>query len=249
MSIEPLIETCGVTVDFPVYGLRARSLKKAILGLAVGGRLMQAADERVHVRALSEATLAIHEGDRVALVGHNGSGKSTLLRVLAGVYRPSSGAVFVRGRTSAAVDVWTGLEPELTGEQNIRSLGLYRGLAPGEIDTAAPEIADFSELGAFLSMPVKTYSAGMVARLAFAAATSFQPDILIMDEWLSAMDADFLAKAKARLTEYFGRARAVVVATHDPDIVHHVCNRIFRLDHGQLTEVTEPNRQKVNMAA
>ncbi len=234
-----LMQAINISVDLPVLNVKARSLRRFVMSATTGGRVMQSSNEKVVVRALSGVSFSVAEGDRIGLVGHNGSGKSTLLRTLARIYKPTSGHLLVQGRTSAALDLWTGLDGEATGEENILSLGLYRGRTRREVMAALPAIADFSELGSFLGMPVKAYSAGMVARLAFSVATSFDPEILLMDEWITAVDSDFLSKAQDRLHSYFSKARAVVIATHDRGIIDRLCNRVIVLQNGSIVEVLD----------
>lgn len=226
-----LIEVRDLTVDLPIYSAHARSLRRSMMKLSTGGRLVRS-DDRIVVRAISGASFTLEGGDRLGLVGHNGSGKSTLLRTLAGIYTPTSGSMQIHGAVSAALDPTMGLEPEASGEANILALARYRGASRREAMAALPAIAELSELGPFLSLPVKSYSAGMVARLAFSVATSFEPDILLMDEWISAADHAFVNKARAHLQSYFARARAVVLATHDFGIIRQLCNKVLVLENG-----------------
>src|SRR5579875_1454509 len=174
-----------VAVRFPLYQGGSRSLKKTLLSMA-RPRSVRREHSRVVVQALDGISLSIAHGERVGLIGRNGAGKTTLLRVLAGVYEPTSGTVAVDGQVSALLDVNLGLNPDATGYENILLRGLYLGLRPAEIRRLLPEIAQFTELEEFLHMPVRTYSAGMSARLAFAVATAIRPEILLMDEWLMA---------------------------------------------------------------
>jgi lipopolysaccharide transport system ATP-binding protein len=228
-----VIELNRVSMDLPVLGISARSLRKTMLSLTTGGRMMQGADV-VSVRALDDVSFKLEEGDRLGLLGHNGSGKSTLLRLLAGVYAPSKGIVSVNGRISAAIDISMGLDLEATGEENIRLLALYRGYSKREVAEAYDDIVAFSELGAFVKLPVKTYSAGMQARLAFSVATSFHPDVVLMDEWITTGDEGFVAKAQARLTDYVDKARAMVLASHNKDVLRRICNKVLILEHGKV---------------
>ncbi|CAN7361833.1 ATP-binding cassette domain-containing protein [Phenylobacterium sp. LjRoot219] len=226
-----LIEVRDLTVDLPVYSTQARSLRRSVMKLSTGGRLMRS-DDRVIIRAISGASFTLERGDRLGLVGHNGSGKSTLLRTLAGIYKPTSGTVRLDGSISAALDPMMGLELEANGETNIIALARYRGASRKEALAALPAIADLSELGPFLDLPVKSYSAGMLARLSFAVATSFEPDILLMDEWINAADHAFVHKARAHLQSYFDQAKAVVLATHDYGIIQQLCNKVLVLENG-----------------
>jgi lipopolysaccharide transport system ATP-binding protein len=223
------IEAHGVTIEFPYYHAGARSLKKRLLS---GARLHTDASNRVVVSALRDLTFSIGRGERVALVGPNGSGKTTLLRTLAGIYEPVAGRLRVEGEIGALIDVSAGMDAVSTGRENIRLRALYRGLDARACDALIEEVADFADLGDFLDVPVRTYSAGMGVRLAFAMATAIQPQILLMDEWFLAGDADFMAKAEKRLTTLVDRAEILVLATHNEAIVQRWCTRAIQLKSG-----------------
>ena len=147
----------GVTVDFPVYSAGARSLKKRLLQRGTGGRIVHGDANRLRVRALEGVSLTLKHGDRVGLVGSNGAGKTTLLRVLAGAYEPTRGRVERRGRTASLLNVSLGIDAEATGFENIVTRGLFLGLRPEQVHARVDEIAAFTELGAYLAMPVHTY--------------------------------------------------------------------------------------------
>lgn len=226
----------NIVVDFPIYNASHRSLKTAVLRATTGGRIGRGAGNRVIVRALDQVSFEIREGDRVGLMGQNGSGKTTLLRVISGIYEPQGGTLQVRGRTATVLDLSLGIDPEATGYDNIMFRGILAGLHPKAIKARVQEIAEFTELGDYLEMPVRTYSSGMQIRLAFAVATSVEADILVMDEWLSVGDAEFAKKAAARLERLVEKTPILVLASHNPDLVRDVCNRVFRLEHGKMTE-------------
>ncbi len=223
-----------ISVEFPIYENSHRSLKKAVLNLTTGGRIGQDAGRHAVVRALDNLTFSFTDGERIGLVGHNGSGKTTLLRALSGVYAPVRGKLSTRGKIASLLDVSMGLDPDATGFENIYLRGILDGLPPARIKSKIDEIADFSELGEYLNLPVRTYSSGMMLRLAFAISTSIEADILIMDEWLSVGDADFSVKAAQRLETLVGNASIVVVATHDPSLIERVCTRKISLEHGKM---------------
>lgn len=229
----------NVSIHFPLYQGGSRSLKKTLLSLA-NVRSLAREHNRVLVRALEDVTLSIEHGDRVGLVGHNGAGKTTLLRVLAGVFEPSAGEVQVEGEVSALLDVNLGLNPDATGHENIFLRGLYLGLRPADIRRLAPAIAEFTELGEFLHMPVRTYSAGMTLRLAFAVATATRPEILLMDEWLLAGDAQFLEKARGRINTFVSQSQILVLATHALNIIAEWCTKVVWLESGRIVMVDEP---------
>jgi len=230
--MSKLIELTGVSLDYPVYSIRAQSLRNAVFNVAVGGKLLRDGKDVVHVKALDKITFSLDEGDRLGIVGHNGAGKTTLLKVLAGVYEPTSGLVRVEGKISSMVDISLGLDHSLTGRENVILMGRRRGLTTREIIAQMPEILEFSDLGQFIDIPMRTYSAGMQARLVFAVATAFEPDILLLDEWIGAGDAAFLHKAQARMNSILEKSRALVLATHNFSLVKNVCNKLLVLNAG-----------------
>lgn len=221
-------------MDFPLYQGGSRSLKKAILASSTKGNIAKDAFDRVTVRALSNLDLSIERGDRVALLGANGAGKTTLLRVLAGIFEPSQGHVMIDGRVSALLDVSLGLNPDATGRENILLRGMYMGMHPREMRHRAEEIIEFTELEEYIDMPIRTYSSGMMVRLAFAISTCTPPEILVMDEWLSAGDAHFLDKAKKRMADFVNRSSILVLASHAMDLLREWCNRGIYLEHGHI---------------
>jgi lipopolysaccharide transport system ATP-binding protein len=225
------IEARGLTLEFPFYHIGARSLKKRLLGTA---RLHTDASNRVVVSALSDMTFSIAKGERVALVGPNGAGKTTLLRTLAGVYEPAAGSLLVEGNVGTLIDIGAGMDAESSGRENVLLRGLYRGMSDAECQALADQVAEFAELGDFIDMPIRTYSAGMGVRLSFAVATAMQPDVLLMDEWFLAGDAAFMQKAEERLTRLVGGADILVLATHDMAVVRRWCTRVLRVEGGRI---------------
>ena len=228
------IQAENICVDFPIFNAPHRSLKKSLLRVATGGRISAESGNRVVVRALDGVSFKVNEGDRMGLIGHNGSGKTTLLRVLAGVYEPTSGFLEVKGRVASLLDISIGMDPESSGYENIFYRGLLMGLSKSEIQKRVDEIAEFSGLGDFMNMPVRTYSSGMSMRLAFSIATTVEADILIMDEWLSVGDADFVKKAEERLRSLVSKTPILVMATHSEEILKEVCNRVLHLEGGRV---------------
>ncbi|SDQ32447.1 lipopolysaccharide transport system ATP-binding protein [Paraburkholderia fungorum] len=224
----------NISVEFPIYENSHRSLKKAVLNLTTGGRIGQDAGRHAIVKAIDDLSFSFTEGERIGLIGHNGSGKTTLLRTLSGVYAPVRGELKVQGKIASLLDVSMGLDPDATGFENIYLRGILDGLKPARIRSKIDEIADFSELGDYLNLPVRTYSSGMMLRLAFAISTSVEADILIMDEWLSVGDAEFAVKAAKRLEGLVGKAALLVVASHDPKLVARVCTRKISMEHGKV---------------
>jgi len=232
--MSPSIVAEGISVEFPIFENSHRSLKKAVLNLTTGGRIGQDAGRHAVVRAVDDLSFRFSEGERIGLVGHNGSGKTTLLRTLSGVYEPVRGSLKVAGSVASLLDVSMGLDPDATGFENIYLRGILDGMSPARIRSKIDEIAEFSDLGEYLNLPVRTYSSGMMLRLAFSISTSVEADILIMDEWLSVGDAEFSAKAAQRLETLVGSASIVVVATHDPSLVERICTRKIGLEHGKI---------------
>jgi ABC-2 type transport system ATP-binding protein/lipopolysaccharide transport system ATP-binding protein len=223
-----------VSVEFPIYQGSSRSLKKLLLASSTRGNLARDAGDRINVRALSDVSLEIADGDRVALLGLNGAGKTTLLKVLAGVYEPTRGRFLSSGRVSSLLDIQVGLNGDATGHENIILRGMYMGIHPRDMRAQAAAVAEFTELGDYLDMPVRTYSAGMMIRLAFAISTCIPPDILIMDEWISAGDAHFLAKAQRRVEAFVRASSILVLASHSLELVERWCNRGILLHQGRV---------------
>ncbi len=192
------------------------------------------------VRALKDLELSVSDGERVAVVGHNGAGKSSLLKLLAGIYPPTSGRCRVEGRISSMFELATGFEMELNGWDNIYLRGLMLGETPGSIKRKMKEIAEFSELGDFLNMPVKYYSSGMFLRLAFSVSTAIEPDILLLDEVVAAGDAAFIEKARKRMDRMMDTAKIMVYVTHSMQQAVSMCDRCVWLDRGRIMMDGEP---------
>ena len=224
----------SVTVDFPIYNAGTRSLRRRLLHRGTGGRIARGAGKHLYVRALEEVSLAFESGDRVGIIGHNGAGKTTLLRVLAGVYEPRNGQVWRRGRTVSLLKISLGMDAESTGYENIMTRGLFLGLRPEQVREHMDEIAEFTELGDYLSMPVHTYSSGMRLRLAFAVCTAFEPEILLMDEWLSVGDRSFVRKARRRLQEFVDRAGILILASQNGALLQRICTTGILLEAGRV---------------
>jgi lipopolysaccharide transport system ATP-binding protein len=222
-----------LTIEFPLYHLGARSLKKRLLAKAAI-RVRTDESNRVVVSALRNLDFQIRRGDRVALVGSNGAGKSTLLRTIAGIYEPVGGQLQVEGEIGSLIDPGAGMDQDSTGRENIRLRGLYRGMSDAEIAELEASAAAFSGLNEFLDVPTRGYSAGMQLRLAFAMATAMAPQVLLMDEWFMAGDADFMTRAEDRLAQLVNGADILVIATHDMLVVRRWCNRVIRLDSGRI---------------
>lgn len=226
-----------VTVDFPIYNARTRSLKTELLRRTVGGQIEADQNSHISVVALRDISLRLDKGDRLALVGGNGAGKSTLLRVLSGVYEPPIGRVRIDGVVSSLTDMMMGMDAEATGYENIILRSVFLGVPIDQAKKRVPEIEEFSELGNFLHLPMRTYSSGMMLRLAFAVTTAVTPEILIMDEVIGAGDAAFLAKAEARLNRMIGDSHILVIASHYEAMVRRFCNRAALMREGRLVKL------------
>lgn len=235
-----LIEFKNATVEFAIYNATGRSLKKQLFQMATGGQIGSDERGRVVVRALENLTFSLRNGDRVGLLGHNGAGKSTLLRVLSGVYEPSSGSVCIEGKVGSLIDISLGIDHEATGLENIYTRGALLGITRASMRQHIDEIIEFSELGEFINMPLRTYSTGMHMRLVFAVSTILRPEILLMDEWLSVGDEGFRHRAEARLTSMVEATNILVLASHSRDLIMSTCNRVIWLEHGRIHMMGDP---------
>ncbi len=227
------IEIEGLSVDFPLYHGSARSLKKTVFA-AASGRLGEDRQKRVVVQAVRDVSLRLGRGDRLGLVGGNGAGKTTLLRTIAGIYEPVVGRVHVEGSMTALLDPTLGMNMDLTGRENIGLRGLYNGYTPAQTKQLEEDVQAFANLAEFLDLPVRFYSSGMVIRLGFALATAISPEVLLMDEWFLAGDADFQEKARLRLESVVSGADILVLSSHIPGIVLQWCTRVIWMDGGRI---------------
>jgi ABC-2 type transport system ATP-binding protein/lipopolysaccharide transport system ATP-binding protein len=240
-----------VAVEFPIYQAGARSLKKALISSGTRGNLAHDAHDRVMVRALRGITFDITNGERLGLIGANGAGKTTLLKVLAGIYKPTRGRIHISGHTTALINSSVGLNQDATGRENIILRGLYMDIHPRDMRERIDQVAAFTELGGYLDMPVRTYSTGMMVRLAFAVSTCIRPEILILDEWLAAGDAQFLAKAQQRMEEFVEHSSILVLASHSFELIQQWCRMAIYLKDGAVRaigpvdEVVECYREEV----
>ena len=224
----------NVSVDIPIFNSQGRSLKKTIMGMATGGRIGLTESGKTVVRSLDHLNLEIKSHERVGLIGHNGAGKSTLLRVLSSVYEPTEGFAKINGSIGSLIDISLGIDLEATGLENIYLRSALLGISKKKVDKELNSIVEFTELGDFINMPVRTYSTGMHMRLAFAVSTMISPDILLMDEWLSVGDQSFQEKAENRLNRLIERTNILVFATHSRRLIERCCTRVLWLEHGRL---------------
>jgi len=228
------VRATNVFVSYPVFNAASRSLKTNILSQLTGGKIDAKSSRYTEVEALNQVSFTLRPGDRVALLGSNGSGKSTLLRTIARIYHPSSGRMQVRGRVAALFDTSFGLDFESDGYENIYLRGLLLGIGRDQMRAKLDEIAHFTELGSFLHMPLRTYSAGMVARLAFTISTAVAADVLLIDEGIGVADEAFMTKAEERLKRFAERSPIVVLASHKEELIEKICARGLVMQHGQL---------------
>ncbi|HSX26333.1 MAG TPA: ABC transporter ATP-binding protein [Chlamydiales bacterium] len=227
------IELDHVSLAYPVYGMNSRSFKTSLVNLAIGGRLNKEGSI-LKVEAIKNIHLKLKSGDRLGLIGHNGAGKTTLLKVMAQIYEPTQGKVTISGQSHCLFDIMLGMDSELTGYENIMLRGLILGFSKREMEKSIPEIEEFSELGEFLKMPIKSYSSGMLIRLAFGIITTIPSEILLIDEVVSAGDARFMEKAKARMASLIHQSDIMVLSTHDHQAIREFCNQALWLEQGEI---------------
>lgn len=223
-----------VGVDFLVRDVQQTTLVSAARSFATGGVINMSNRRKVCITALSDVNIDLRDGDRVGLIGHNGAGKTTLLKVLSGILPPTAGRLRIEGRLAGLLSIQLGLDTHASGYENIIIRARYMGVSEDEIKARFDDICAFSELGEYLHLPLKTYSSGMRVRLAFSIATAFDPDILILDEWLSAGDATFRGKASERMKELIDKSGIFVMATHQVSLMKQLCNRGIVLKKGQI---------------
>lgn len=227
----------NVTVQYPIYNAKSMSIRSKLMSISTGGYLSTSSNDLVTVTALRNANFEFKDGDAIGLIGHNGAGKTTLLRCMAGIYSPISGSIITEGRIATIIELGSGLDLELSGYENIFRMGMLLGATRHELECAVPDIESFTELGDFLSVPVSTYSSGMLMRLMFAVATAVKPEILLVDEMFGTGDSSFQKKAEERMLSLIQASKIFVFASHSTDLIRKYCNRIFRLEHGVMKEI------------
>lgn len=227
---DPVIEVRDLVLDFPHVRHRPRGVKEAFLELV----RKRGPAQPLHFRALDGVSFEIQRGEVVGIVGRNGSGKSTLLRVIAGIYAPDGGEVLTRGRISSLLELGAGFREELTGRENIALSGAIMGFSAKEMLALTPGIVAFSEIGAQIDAPLRTYSSGMRSRLGFAVATSVDPEILLVDEALAVGDARFRERSMARIEAMVAADHTtVVVVSHNAGELRRLCGRLILLERGK----------------
>ena len=228
------LEIKNVSLAFRIFGTGSQSLKKELIHLGTGGKLCSDTKNHYFVQALNNVSFSLNEGDRLGILGPNGAGKSTLLRVLAGIYQPQSGEFECNGRRVAIIDPSVAIDPNSTGYENIYARAILQEIERGKISEFTRKVKGISELGDYLSLPVHTYSTGMVMRLNFALSVSIEPDILLLDEWLSVTDQLFNDKAERYMADLIERSKILVLSSHNMELLSRVCNFGILLDGGSV---------------
>jgi len=234
-----------VSKRFKKYSKRGYNTLKDVV---VKGQFFRSGEDRGYIEALKDVSFTVPQGTVLGIIGPNGAGKSTLLRLIAGIYRPTSGRIMVHGRVSALLNLGLGFHPELTGRENIIIGGLAMGLSRREIMKKMEEIIHFAELEDFIDAPVRTYSSGMYMRLAFSVAVNVDPDILLLDEVLAVGDASFAEKSRRRMDEFKKQGRTILIATHDLVTVKSWCHQALWIDKGEVRAIGKPT-DVINMYA
>lgn len=236
------METCyikmkDVNLYYPSDLYNATTIKQEVFSLL---KLQKRKEKLDDVHALKDMNLEVHEGDRLGVIGFNGAGKSTLLKALAGLYPIRTGEIESKGKIRSMFELTLGFDMESTGRENIINRGLMLGGTPKEVASKMQEIIEFAELGEFIDYPIRSYSSGMLVRLAFAISTSVTGEILLVDEVLSAGDINFQAKAKKRMIDVMDQAKILVLVLHDMSTIQEVCNRTILLDKGRIIADGKP---------
>ena len=234
VSKDRAIALDNVCVTYKTAFDRQRTLKQALT------HPFNKSNEFKVVDAMKNISLEVTHGTVLGVIGHNGAGKSTMLRTMAGILRPTTGSIEVHGRVSTLLALGLGFNNNLSGRENVLLGGLAMGMSRDEVQEKYQQIAEFSELGDFIDLPIRTYSSGMGAKLAFSVAVHFEPDVLLVDEALSAGDARFKTKARDKMHELMSTARTIVVVSHALNTIADLCNEAIWLDHGRLMAQGEP---------
>lgn len=226
------ISVADVSIVFPIYDARGRSIKSRLYDFVRSST--PTSSSITLITALRGVSLELRDGDRLGIIGRNGSGKTTLLRVLSGIYEPTSGSVKIDGSVASMTDLTMGMDSDATGEENIIIRGILLGMTRREAVSFIEPVRAFTELGDRLQYPIRTYSTGMLLRLAFAISTSIRPDILIMDEMIGAGDAHFVEKARRRVQDLIGVSSILAVCSHNLAMIREFCTSAVLMDDGQL---------------
>jgi ABC-type polysaccharide/polyol phosphate transport system ATPase subunit len=232
---SPVIEVTNVSVTYTIRHGRANSLKETAI------KFFRHESSDIEVNALRDMSFTLNPGEVIAIVGANGAGKSTLLKLLARVLPPTNGRVIVRGSVAPMIELGAGFNPDLSGLENIILYGVLLGRTTNEMKENAPRIARWAGLEESIHLPVRTYSSGMLARLAFSIATDVPSDLILIDEVLSVGDADFQGKSKERMRSLIQSDSAAILVTHDMSAAREIATNGIWLDHGKLVKIGEIN--------
>lgn len=232
------IDLKDFSLYYPSAPYNAKSLKELMFGIVKGNKSSPVIKD---VRALNNINLHIEEGERVGVIGANGSGKSTLLKAIAGIYPPVSGVLTTSGSIRSLFELSLGFDMHGTGRENILYRSYLLGDTPKTVRAKMQDIIDFADLGEFIDYPIKTYSAGMQIRLAFAISTTISGDILLLDEAIGAGDAAFMVKVKNRVNDMVENSKMLVLVSHDFSAVKQFCNRVIWLSQGNIVMDGEPD--------
>lgn len=223
-----MVDVQNVSMRYRMLGDRITSFKEYFI------KLLKRNLEYEEFAALDDVSFSVRKGEVLGLVGHNGAGKSTILKVISGILKPTSGKVHVYGKVVPMLELGSGFDMEMTGRENIYLNGAILGYSEAFLNAKYQEIVDFSEIGQFIDVPLRNYSSGMIARLAFSVATVVEPEILIVDEVLSVGDANFQEKSKKRMMELMGGGTTVLFVSHSLEQIREMCDHVVWLDHGQV---------------
>lgn len=235
MTYVTAVTADDIHLDFPVYQGNSLNFRSKLVQFGTGGIINVTNSGVTTVKALHGISFKCEAGDRIGLIGHNGAGKTTLLRLLGGIYEPTSGSLSLNGTVSCLINLSLGMDFDATGYQNLVIAGTVLGLDRGTIKKLTTEVEEFTELGNYLNLPLRTYSQGMLTRLSFFIASSIEPDVLLIDEGMDAGDAHFFEKARARLETLLKRTNNLFMATHNFNSLRQFCSKAMVLNHGRLT--------------
>ena len=230
---KTMIEVNDVTMRFHMNNDKIMSLKEFV------ARKLTGKIEYTDFTALEHISFQVEKGETLGLIGHNGAGKSTMLKIISGILRPTAGTIITKGNVVPMLELGSGFDMDLTGRENIFLNGAILGYSEEFLKAKYDGIVEFSELGQFIESPVRNYSSGMLARLAFSVASVVEPEILIVDEILSVGDSDFQQKSRARMLELMGGGTTVLFVSHNLDQIREMCNRAVWLEHGKMKMIGE----------
>lgn len=241
--MKSFINLKNISLDFPVYEANSLSIRNTFknVGRDLISRSKISMENRSIVKGLTDINLSIKHGDKVALLGSNGSGKTTLLKLIAGIYSPTLGNIEKKGKINCMLDIGFGFEPDATGYENIYLTNIFQGIQKKDIDIMLSEIEEFSGLGEFLNMPFRTYSSGMQARLAFSCAVANSPEILLIDEFFSTGDKDFLKKSEKKVLEMMSSSSILIFASHNLEMLKKICDKGILIKDGKVDDYGEIN--------